>query len=211
MYLRYFNILCLVGAALICSRCSSLERDNSLDPKHPGKAGEEASLSMFLPLPKPLVIVVHRVVATLTGPGIQTVVKELALSPLGPATGTIGALPPATGLTLTLEGFDLDGALLFQGVERNISITGGNTTQVNIELILVQDIPDDTPEPPAEEPPAEEPPAEEPPAEEPPAEEPPPDEGSEDAANPDEGDPADAGDDTQPDTSEEPNGEATTA
>ena len=196
MYLRYFNILCLVGAALICSRCSSLERDNSLDPKHPGKAGEEASLSMFLPLPKPLVIVVHRVVATLTGPGIQTVVKELALSPLGPATGTIGALPPATGLTLTLEGFDLDGALLFQGVERNISITGGNTTQVNIELILVQDIPDDTPEPPAEEPPAEEPP---------------PDEGSEDAANPDEGDPADAGDDTQPDTSEEPNGEATTA
>ena len=154
--MRYFNILCLVGAALLCSRCSHQERDNTLNPESPGQASQEASLSMFLPLPKPLVVVVHRVVATLQGPGIQTVVKDLDLSPLGPASGTIGALPPATGLTLTLQGFDLDGALLFKGEQRDIAINAGDTTRVNIELILVQDIPTDAQEPPAEE----EPPAE---------------------------------------------------
>ena len=149
--MRYFNILCLVGVALLCSRCTYQERDNPLDPEHPDKTGQEASLSMFLPLPKPLVVVVHRVVATLQGPGIQTVVKDLVLSPLGPASGTIGALPPATGLTLTLQGFDLDGALLFKGEQQDITINAGDTTRVNIELILVQDIPADTQEPPVEE------------------------------------------------------------
>ena len=149
--MRYFNILCLVGAALLCSHCTYQERDYPLNPEYPEKADQEASLSMFLPLPKPLVVVVHRVVATLQGPGIQTVVKDLDLSPLGPASGTIGALPPAAGLTLTLQGFDLDGALLFTGEQQDITINANDTTRVNIELILVQDIPADTQEPPIEE------------------------------------------------------------
>ena len=103
-----------------------------------------ADLALSIPIPKALIIVVDRVVATLEGPGIQTVVKELDVSPTGPATGTIGAIPPAIGLTLTVEGFDLDGLLLFTGQQRGISISAGDTTVVNLQLTLVQEIPSTT-------------------------------------------------------------------
>ena len=97
---------------------------------------EQATLALALPLPKPLAQVVHRVVATLEGPGMTPIALELAHSPLGPATGIMGALPPGEGRTLSIEGFDLDGALLFVGVAEDIAIVPGDTARVALELTL---------------------------------------------------------------------------
>ena len=56
-------------------------------------------------------------------------------------------IPPSTGLTVTLSGFDLDGELLFNGQRRGLAITAGDTTRVTIELLLVQEIALEEPEP----------------------------------------------------------------
>ncbi len=135
--------LLLVGAALAGLRCGSLERNNPADPAAIGEPGEPAVLSLYLPLPKPLAPVVYRVVATLEGTGVGPIEKELSLSPLGPASGTIGALAPGSDLTLTIRGYDLDDALLFEGTQTGITVTAGDTTTVDIDLVLRQPLPGD--------------------------------------------------------------------
>ena len=133
----------LLCSTLVC-HCSSAAPER---PLAPSEQMPTAGISLSVPLPKALVIVVDRVVATLEVPGLQTIVKELTVTPLGPATGIIGALPPSTGLTITLNGYDLDGELLFNGQRRGLAITAGDTTRVTIELILVQEIDLEEPEP----------------------------------------------------------------
>lgn len=130
---------CLLLAALLalslCGGCGAPDRNNPLDP---GKQGAGASLHLNIPLPKYLAEVVQRVVARLEGPGMQPLTKELDHSPLGPATGTIGAIPPGSGRTLTIEGYDLAGELLFRGEQRDITIVAGDTTRVELDLVLVK-------------------------------------------------------------------------
>ena len=128
----FFLALLLTGFLLV--GCASLERDNPLDPADQ----EHASLRLVISLPKYLAAVVQRVVARLEGPGMQPLTKELTHPPLGPATGTIGAIPPGTGRTLTIEGYDLAGELLFKGEKRDIAIVAGDTTQVELDLVLVK-------------------------------------------------------------------------
>jgi hypothetical protein len=117
--------------------CAPMERDNPLDPRRASGVEATASLSLELPLPKLLVRVVHRIVATLEGPGMQTVSKELSHPPLGPATGTIGAVPPGSNRILTIAGYDLGGNLLFSGQQTGLVITAGDTTRISVDLNLV--------------------------------------------------------------------------
>jgi hypothetical protein len=139
---------------LACSQCGPLERDNPLDPAAPDQVGPSvegettemepaAALTLTLPLPKPLIIVIHRIVATLTGPDFQPIIKELTVSPIGPAFGTIGTIQPGQSRSLTLEGFDLEGNLLFTGSQDNITIVAGDTARVEILLQLTQPLPPD--------------------------------------------------------------------
>ena len=150
--------------------CGSSNPEKPLSPAAEDSIGSGGAISLAIPIPKALVVVVERVVATLDGPGIQTIIKELTVTPLGPATGIIGALPASTGLTLTLEGYDLDGLLLFNGQRRGIAIAAGDTTRITVELLLVQDISIDDAEPadpePADPEPADPEPADPEPAEE---------------------------------------------
>lgn len=127
-------LLALLLAAFLGAGCSAPERDNPLDPAN----RRDASLTLAIPLPKYLAAVVQRVVARLEGPGMQPVVKELDHPPLGPATGTIGAIPPGTGRVLTIEGYDLAGELLFRGEKRDIAIVAGDTIRVELDLVLVK-------------------------------------------------------------------------
>jgi len=123
-----------VLAAFSLAGCGSLERDNPLDPQR----RETAVLSLAIPLPKYLADVVQKVVARLEGPDMQPITAELSHPPLGPATGTIGAIPPGTGRILIVEGYDLQGELLFRGERRDITIKARDTTRVEIELVLVK-------------------------------------------------------------------------
>ena len=116
-------------------RCSELERDNLVDPAvRPEALG--STISLTIPLSKILLSVVHRVEAILVSAEMDSVVKELNISPLGPATGTIGTVPPGSGYALSLVGYDLDGNELFRGEQNNITITAGDTTTVSIDLAL---------------------------------------------------------------------------
>lgn len=135
---RSLDRLLLVGITLAGIQCGPLERSNPADPAADSAPGEPAALTLSVPLPKPLAPVVHRVVARLEGTGVGPIEKELVLSPLGPASGTIGALAPGSGLTLTIRGYDLEDALLFEGVQSGITITAGDTTTVDIDLVLTQ-------------------------------------------------------------------------
>ena len=149
-----------IGAIIACG---SLERDNPADPG--GNSPEQSAtntLSLIVPLPNPLASVVDSLVAVLYGPGMAPIMKQLDHSPLGPATLTMGAVSPGTGRILTIEGYDHDGVLIFEGQRRNISIVAGDTTSITINLTLLEGI--NGPEPgPGTDPPAEEdpPPAEE--------------------------------------------------
>jgi hypothetical protein len=145
--MNHRSLLLLFGLLALLYRCGPSTPEMPLSPGVGDSPGAAGGISLAIPIPKALVVVVDRVVATLNGPGIQTIVKELTVTPLGPATGIIGALPAATGLVLTLEGYDLDGLLLFNGQRRGISITAGDTTRITVELLLVQDISIDEPEP----------------------------------------------------------------
>jgi hypothetical protein len=132
--------------ALSIAACSDLQRSNPYD-SHSAKVdatngAAEATLSLRLPLAKALAIVVYRVEAILEGPCMPPIIKELTLLPLGPATGTIGALQPGTGFSLTLRGYDIEDELLFEGHQENISIVDGDTTLVEIDLVLLRAIPD---------------------------------------------------------------------
>lgn len=129
--------------------CAGLERDNPVDPTAAPPPvegvdhgdGASLSLSLSLPLPKALLSVIHRVVATLTAPGHEPVVKELQVSPLGPAVGTLGVLIPGEDRTLVLEGFDVEGNLIFSGRQTGIRIAAGDTTRVELTLQLEVSLP----------------------------------------------------------------------
>ena len=122
---------------LVLLGCSNLQRDNPVVPVA-GTATETTSIDLVLPLSKILLSVVHRVEAILVSAEQDSVVKELNISPLGPATGTIGAILPSTGYILSVVGYDLDGNELFRGHLENITIIAGDTTTVAIELVLTQ-------------------------------------------------------------------------
>lgn len=137
--LRFSNpgphlLLAALLSIFLGTGCSAPERGNPLDPAN----HQSASLTLSIPLPKYLAAVVQRVVARLEGPGMQPLVKELDHPPLGPATGTIGAIPPGIGRVLTIEGYDLAGELLFKGEKRDIAIVAGDTTRVELVLVLVK-------------------------------------------------------------------------
>ena len=126
----------LLSLALLSAHCSGPpESGNPLEVEEGPSA--ESSLHLYLPLPKPLAQIVDRVVARLEGPGMQPIVAELEHGPLGPATGTIGAIPPGEERTLVVQGYDLVGTLIFEGRQEGISIQVGDTTRVEIELFLV--------------------------------------------------------------------------
>ena len=122
--------------------CRSLARDNAVDPAVDNGLDAEtgAGLSLVVPLPKALATVVDSLVARLTGPDMVPVVKPLDYpSPLGPATLTIGAVSPGSGLTLTIEGYDLTGRLILSGERGDITIVTGDTTRIAIDLRLAID------------------------------------------------------------------------
>ncbi len=128
-------------AVLVIVACGSLERDNPADPGGVSPEGSSFNtLSLVVPVPKPLVSVIDSLVAVLSGPGMTPIVKQLEHSPLGPATLTMGAVSPGTGRTLTIEGYDHDGALIIEGERRNISIVAGDTTSITINLSLLEGV-----------------------------------------------------------------------
>ncbi len=148
-------------AVVVIAACGSLERNNPADPG--GSAPEHSSgntLSLVIPLPKPLVSVVDSLVAVLSGPGMTSIVKQLDHSPVGPATLTMGAVSPGTGRTLTIEGYDHDGVLILEGERRNISIVAGDTTIIMINLSLLEGVNEPEPDPGTGTSPDDEPPPE---------------------------------------------------
>ena len=147
----------VLAVALLLGACGSLERSNPVDPgavdSGVHRDSEESSrqtLSLVVPLPKPLVSVVDSLVAVLSGPGMTSIVKQLDHSPVGPATLTMGAVSPGTELILKIEGYDHDGRLILEGERRNITITAGGTTIITINLNLLEGVNDPTAEPDSE-------------------------------------------------------------
>ena len=136
----------------ILTGCGSLDRSNPFDSaqtpvgKDPQSqtdtAAETAELNLYLPLGKALATIIHRIEAVITGPNIAPISKILDISPLGPATGTIGALQPGDGYNLTLSGYDLNDELIFEGQKKNITISKNDTTLVEFELTLLKPLPD---------------------------------------------------------------------
>ena len=146
-----------LAVAFLLGACGSLERSNPVDPgavdSGVSVGSEESngqSLSLVVPLPKPLVSVVDSLVAVLSGPGMTSIVKRLDFSPLGPATLTMGAVSPGTERVLKIAGYDHGGHLILEGERRNITITAGGTTRVTINLSLLEGVNDPTAEPDSE-------------------------------------------------------------
>ena len=141
--LPYKSLPVLLCGLFLAVGCSSIERNNPLDPSSSAPDDEEAALTLSVPLPKPLATVVDSLVARLDVPNAPTIIKELTYeTPLGPALLTIGALSPGSGVTLTIEGFDLDGRLILTGTQTNITIVTDDTTRVSIDLRLAVDLED---------------------------------------------------------------------
>ena len=139
----------LVVVASLLPGCGGLERDNPADPgrlQEPDRSSGN-TLSLVVPLPKPLVSIIDSLVAVLSGPGMVPIVKQLDHSPTGPATLTMGAVSPGTGRTLVIEGYDHDGLLIFEGERRNISIVASDTTIVTINLNLLEGVNEPEPDP----------------------------------------------------------------
>ena len=130
------SVLCV--AIYIFSACSSIERSNPYDAN--GINYESTALRINLPIAKAVSAVIHKITAILESPETQPITKDLTLNPLGPATGTITTLKPGNNYTLTLQGFDTGGTLLFEGNSVGISITEGDTTLVEVNLALSQTI-----------------------------------------------------------------------
>ena len=146
--LPYKSLPVLLCSLLLALGCNSLERNHPLDPSAAVAGDEGAALTLSVPLPKPLATVVDSLVARLDVPNAPTIIKELTYeTPLGPALLTIGALSPGSGVTLTIEGYDLDGRLILTGTQTNITIAADDTTRVSIDLrlaIALEDLqPDD--------------------------------------------------------------------
>ena len=120
--------------------CRSLDRSNPYDPIN--AAAENAELTLSLPLGKTLASVIHRVEAIITSPTTPTILKQLDIKPLGPATGTISTLQPGVGYTLTLRGYDVADELIFEGQQSDITIGNNDTTLVEFQLILLVPLPD---------------------------------------------------------------------
>lgn len=120
--------------------CSGLDRSNPYDPMN--AAAENAELTLSLPLGKTLASVIHRVEAVITSPTTPTILKQLDIKPLGPATGTISTLQPGVGYTLTLRGYDVADELIFEGQQSGITIGNNDTTLVEFQLILLVPLPD---------------------------------------------------------------------
>jgi hypothetical protein len=138
----------VLGVALLLGACGSLERSNPVDPGAvDGGDSNGQTLSLVVPVPKPLVSVVDSLVAVLSGPGMSSIVKQLERSPLGPATLRMGAVSPGTERILKIEGYDHAGRLILEGERRNITITAGGTTAITINLNLLEGVNDPTAEP----------------------------------------------------------------
>ncbi len=131
------SLLCV--AMCISTACTSIERSNPYDAND--NAYESSALLINLPMAKAVSVVVHRIIAILESPETKPISKQLTLNPLGPATGTITTLKPGENYTLVLQGFDTDGALLFEGSSVGIKISEGDTTLIEVDLILKQNIP----------------------------------------------------------------------
>ena len=120
--------------------CSDLDRSNPYDPINARE--ETAELTLSLPLGKTLASVIHRVEAVITSPTTPTILKQLDITPLGPATGTISTLQPGGGYTLTLRGYDIADKLIFEGQQSDITIGNNDTTLVEFQLTLLVPLPD---------------------------------------------------------------------
>ena len=125
--------------------CSDLDRSNPYDPINARE--ETAELTLSLPLGKTLASVIHRVEAVITSPTTPTILKQLDITPLGPATGTISTLQPGGGYTLTLRGYDIADQLIFEGQQSDITIGNNDTTLVEFQLTLLVPLPDIDTEP----------------------------------------------------------------
>lgn len=138
----------LAGVLLVGSMgagCAGVDRDNPFDPAAPTQVSltRDAAITLAVPLPKALATVVDSLVARLDVPDAPTVIKNLTYdTPLGPALLTIGALSPGGGITLTIEGYDLDGRLILTGTQSDITIAANDTTRVSIDLRLTIDLED---------------------------------------------------------------------
>ena len=126
-------------AMWIFTACTSVERTNPSDSND--NAYEQSTLLINLPLAKAVSVVIHKIIAILESPETQPISKQLTLNPLGLATGTITTLKPGDNYTLILQGFDTDGALLFEGNSVGIKISEGDTTLVEVDLVLTQNTP----------------------------------------------------------------------
>ena len=131
--------LCI--ATLWATACGQLERSNPYGTRDQQAKQPVAAVALQIPMAKALAIVVYRVEAILAGPGSPTIIKQLDISPLGPATGVIGTSAPGEGFSVTLRGYDTDGDLLFEGGAENITVAEGDTVLVEIELYLARKIP----------------------------------------------------------------------
>ena len=120
--------------------CSGLDRSNPYDPAN--GPGETTELTLSLPLGKVLASVIHRVEAVITSPTTPTILRQLDITPLGPATATIGTLQPGGGYTLTLRGYDIVDELIFEGQQNDIIIGNNDTTLVEFQLTLLVPLPD---------------------------------------------------------------------
>jgi len=130
----------LIPTLILLAGCDTLHRSNPFDPVDTPES--DAELSLYLPLNKALVTVIHRVEAVLESPNGPPIVKELEISPLGPATGMISILQPGEGFNLTLRGYDLNDELIFEGQKLNITISTNDTTLVEFELTLLKPLSD---------------------------------------------------------------------
>ena len=130
----------LIPALILLAGCDTLHRSNPFDPVNTPESDTE--LSLYLPLNKALVTVIHRVEAILESPNGPPIVKELEISPLGPATGMISILQPGEGFNLTLRGYDLNDEPIFEGQKLNITISTNDTTLVDFELTLLKPLSD---------------------------------------------------------------------
>ena len=132
------ELITTLAVVAFISQCGSLERSNPADPVAESAETSTQALSLLIPVPKPLVSVIDSMVAILEGPDMTTIEKEVSHSPQGPGLLTIGAIPPGSGRTLTIRGFDHEGQLVMEGVQRNITIAEGDTAQVTINLTLAE-------------------------------------------------------------------------
>ena len=70
---------------------------------------------------------------SISGPSIATKQQDF---PVASGSGTIGSVPPGTGLTVTASGLDASGTITYQGLVGNITVQVGKTTDVGTISML---------------------------------------------------------------------------